>query len=345
MLQKHTFSIGGGTIYLVYSRWAQEIIVEFTKSTDWGQTWTEPTEVLQTEQTGRFDMAARGDTIHVVWVGRFDYEHRWEIYHVRSTDSGESWSDNTLLSTPDDRGSNSPTISINSAGNIAICWMDYKYSPYLITGDIFIRYSYDGGESWTEEEQLTSHHRVHATRILWQDDSLHVAWEDWRNEQPDIYYNCSTDNGSTWENEQMVEDDPGSSEDPDLEIVGDNIHLVWADFGQTSGSGIFYSRWEEEVGVDDHGYRFMPGAVSLSAYPNPFNSFTTITYNGLKGGDIEIYNLAGQKIKFLKPGNIKEGQIVWDARDALGNKVSSGIYFARAGGAINYSVMKLIYLK
>jgi hypothetical protein len=343
-LQKHSFCIWNGMTFFIYSRWSQGITVEFMKSTDWGETWTEPTEVFRTQETGRIDMVARGDTIHFVWSGRFNYDDEWEIYYIRSTDSGESWSENTMLSTYDEYGTNFPTISVNSLGNIAVGWMDYKHSPYLITGDIFIRYSYDGGESWIEEEQLTAHHLVFPVRVLWSGDSIHAVWEDWRNEQPDIYYNCSTDNGLTWGEEQRVEDDPGSSEDPDLAVIGENIHLVWADFGQTSGSGIYYSRWEEGVGIDYDEYKPLPGTIRLAAHPNPFNESTVITYSLSEGGEIGIYNIRGQEIRTLTTDS-KEGKIIWDARDALGNKVSSGIYFARARGAAGYSTIKLIYLR
>ncbi len=344
MLQKHTFTISNSRLFFVYSYWSEEIVVNFTKSTDWGETWTEPMEIFRTAQTGRFDMAARGDSIHFVWIGRFDYEHEWEVYHIRSTDSGESWSENLMLSTPDDRGSLFPSISANSRGDIVVCWMDYKNSPYFITGDIFLRYSFDGGENWIEEEQLTDHHLVFPVRVFWGGDSVHVAWEDWRHNQDDIFYRLSTDNGFTWAEEERVEDDPGESGYPDIAVSGDKVHLVWNDFRQDPGYGIYYSCREEVVIVDDEGIRSPRSYIALSTYPNPFNSSTTIIYNDLKGGDIEIYNIIGQKIRTLT-STIEEGKIIWDARDALGNKVSSGIYFARAKTFRNSETIKLLYLK
>ena len=343
-LQKHTYFISSSTLFLIYSRIAQqEIVVEFTKSTDWGETWTTPTEVFRTQETGPIDMVAKGDTIHFAWVGRFDYNQDWETYYIKSEDGGDSWGDSMLLSTLDTRGSNWPSISQNSRGDIIVGWMDYKYSPFLITGDIFVRYSFDAGNSWTEEEQLTSHHLVFPLRVLWSGDSIHVAWEDWRYDQQDIFYSLSKDNGMTWGEDQRVEDDPGESGYPDLAYNGNSVHLVWNDFREDPGYGIYYSRWEEEVGTDDGDVR-LPDKLNMAAYPNPFNSSTIITYNKLKGGEIEIYNIVGQKIQTLKTTE-KEGKIIWDARDALGNKVSSGIYFARVRGTINYSTMKLIYLK
>jgi len=85
--------------------------------------------------------------------------------------------------------------------------------------------------------------------------------------------------------------------------------------------------------------------VSLSAYPNPFNSSLIISYSNLsKGGDIVIYDIQGKLIRWFNLEKM-EGKIIWDATDAMGNKVSSGIYFARAKTSQSSKVVKLIFLK
>ena len=246
MVQKHAFCISNSKLFFIYSYWDQEIIVEFTKSSDWGETWTDPTEIFRTYETGRFDMVARADTVHFAWIGRFDDSQRWETYYIKSEDSGETWSDNMALSTLDDKGSLWPSISVDDEGKLVTCWMDFKYSPYFLTGDIFVRYSHDSGDNWTEDDQLTSHHRVHATRILWEGDSIHVVWEDWRGGQTDIYYMHSTDNGLTWEDEQRVEDDPGQSLNPHLAVVDETVYVVWRQDSGLDGRGIYYSRRDDE---------------------------------------------------------------------------------------------------
>ncbi len=247
-LQKHAFSVSNSHVFLVYSRIEEgDLIIEFTKSSDWGEIWTVPTEIFRTQETGRFDMVAREDTIHFLWIGRFNYDDEWETYYIKSEDAGETWSDNVALSTLDDRGSLWPSISVNDDGDLVACWMDFKYSPYFLTGDIFVRYSQDAGDTWIEDDQLTSHHRAHATRILWQGDSIHVVWEDWRDDQTDIYYMRSIDNGLTWEDEQQVEEDPGQSLNPDLSVVNEIVHVVWRQDSGLDGRGLYYSRWEDEV--------------------------------------------------------------------------------------------------
>jgi hypothetical protein len=189
MLQHHTFALEGGHVLLISSRWDQEIIFEFTKSTNWGDTWTTPTEIFRTLQIGRLDMAARGDIIHFVWAGRFTNQYPvWETYYLKSEDAGITWTDNQPLVSIDNWGSMYPSISINERGEIIVCWVDFKHSPYMWTGDLFVRYSYDGGDSWTEEEQIIYTHTAASPRVIWHGDSIHIAWEDDRFGGPDPFY-------------------------------------------------------------------------------------------------------------------------------------------------------------
>ena len=341
-LQKHTFSIRGGVVYLVYSYWDQEIIVKFTKSSDMGETWTEPAEIFRAEEAGFFDMVARGDTLHFVWRGRYYFDDKMDIYYLKSENGGEGWTSNEMISAADDWHSLMPSISINERGDLVICWMDYKYSPNFMTGDLFTRYSFDSGDSWSSEQQITFTHEAVSPRIVWHGDSVHVCWQDFRY-GIDPYYMLSTDNGISWGEEQRVDDDSSSSQFPDLAVVGENRYTVWSDRREDPGHGVYFSKWEEEVGIEDN-IEILPSEISLTAYPNPFNGNTTITYNDLEGGEIEIYNISGQLIRRINT-TAKEGKIIWDARDALGNKVSSGIYFARARAPQNSNTLKLLYLK
>jgi hypothetical protein len=79
-----------------------------------------------------------------------------------------------------------------------------------------------------------------------------------------------------------------------------------------------------------------PDKFSLSAYPNPFNSATTLTLSGIDSAEIEIYDIAGRKITTLQATH---GRALWDA-----SGVSSGVYFARVAGE-KANTIKLILLK
>ncbi len=103
-----------------------------------------------------------------------------------------------------------------------------------------------------------------------------------------------------------------------------------------------------QTGIDNHNNLNLPDELKLTAYPNPFNSSTTITLNDMRGGDVEIriYDIRGRLIKTLLSG-IQGGdkKAVWDATDNSGRSVSSGIYFARVETPHSVKIQKLLYLR
>jgi len=74
----------------------------------------------------------------------------------------------------------------------------------------------------------------------------------------------------------------------------------------------------------------------LQNYPNPFNPETWIPFKlaSCSPATISIYNIKGQLIRTINPGNQKAGAYIgknkaayWDGKDSSGNQVSSGLYF------------------
>jgi len=79
----------------------------------------------------------------------------------------------------------------------------------------------------------------------------------------------------------------------------------------------------------------VPGvqALKLSAYPNPFQLSSSITYELPKAANtkLDIYNLRGQRIRSLAQEQQSSGThtLHWDGCDDTGHQVSSGIYLLR----------------
>ena len=65
-------------------------------------------------------------------------------------------------------------------------------------------------------------------------------------------------------------------------------------------------------------------------YPNPFNPTTTIQFDLIEAGNVElrIYNGVGQLVRTLVSGDYAPGahKVTWDARDNDGVRVASGLY-------------------
>ena len=83
--------------------------------------------------------------------------------------------------------------------------------------------------------------------------------------------------------------------------------------------------------------------------PNPFNPSTVIPYRLDADGPVrlEIYNLLGQRIRTLVDEVQAAGayRVRWDARDATGRSVATGIYFTRLHHPGGVQTRRMLYLK
>ncbi len=84
--------------------------------------------------------------------------------------------------------------------------------------------------------------------------------------------------------------------------------------------------------------------ITLSNYPNPFNTATNISFSIYKAEDItlSIYNLLGQHVETIFDGAQEAGRhsITWDA-----TAHPSGVYFARLKTTVTEKNIKVVLLK
>ena len=84
-------------------------------------------------------------------------------------------------------------------------------------------------------------------------------------------------------------------------------------------------------------------------YPNPFNQLTTISYELLADGivNIVIYDLIGKKIKTLVSGFQTAGSknVNWNAINNQGQPVSAGVYLYSIEAGDFRQTKKMILLK
>jgi len=84
-----------------------------------------------------------------------------------------------------------------------------------------------------------------------------------------------------------------------------------------------------------------------SAYPNPFNPVTKISYTIKSAGHLtlKIYNVRGQLVKTVLDEMVEqEGSVSWDGTNSQGSAVSSGVYFyeARMGNEVKVNKLALV---
>lgn len=135
-----------------------------------------------------------------------------------------------------------------------------------------------------------------------------------------------------------------------IQYYGHDITATWTVYATdgtnsteaTNGEGIFHPRGP--ITVPDPTFILQPSTFVLSAYPNPFNSTATLTYDIPKATSVElkIINLVGEVVAVLHEGYKAPGRYsaLWDA-----SAQSSGTYFAvmKAGNVTR--IQKLLLLK
>lgn len=82
--------------------------------------------------------------------------------------------------------------------------------------------------------------------------------------------------------------------------------------------------------------------------PNPFRAASRITFHltGSAPATVEVFNLAGERVRSLYRGSSPGGplELVWDGRDARGALAAAGVYFVRletAGATASGRVVKV----
>jgi hypothetical protein len=112
-------------------------------------------------------------------------------------------------------------------------------------------------------------------------------------------------------------------------ILGDPYYLD----DSRRGAAYVYSGDTTTLAVDDIGAGLPDDIVLEQNYPNPFNTRTVIEFS-VSGAPpatstLKIYNSRGQLVKTLLEMPLIAGRYhyVWDGTNALGEEVSSGVYF------------------
>ncbi|MBT3231900.1 MAG: T9SS type A sorting domain-containing protein [Calditrichaeota bacterium] len=148
---------------------------------------------------------------------------------------------------------------------------------------------------------------------------------------------------AVWGDDEMTEVKDGLSEGETFTLkMTDNIPLKVSRV--ISGNGLVYSKDDFTV-VELESETQLPSEYFLSvAFPNPFNSVTSLSYGLPESStiNIRVYDDAGRYVTTLIDGDQRAGSysVTWDARD-----VPSGIYLVRLEAGSHHAVKKAMLIK
>ncbi len=200
--------------------------------------WT-PAKRLTWTSGWSFSPAIAADSsghLHVVWSDGTPGNH--EVYYVKSTDAGATWSTRQRL-TWTSGGSYDPVVAADSSGLLHLVW--YDNTPGKT--EVYYKKSTDAGVTWTTSRRLTWNSVESNHPALFVDSSghLHVVWYD--NPPDDIYYKKSSDGGSTWSAGKRLTWTVAASYGPAVTADSSgNIYTVWYEGVSGGGSAIFLKK-------------------------------------------------------------------------------------------------------
>jgi hypothetical protein len=133
----------------------------------------------------------------------------------------------------------------------------------------------------------------------------------------------------------------GTFGQPMVGAVGNNSQMHRAGFWIRIASGL-PSSVERLEGSE------LPRDYKLDGnYPNPFNPTTTIRFSIPEQAPVRlvVYDMLGKVVAVLADKEMAAGEyrVSWDARDGVGNSVSSGSYLYRLEST-NYASVKVMTL-
>ncbi|HEY6907066.1 MAG TPA: sialidase family protein, partial [Ignavibacteriaceae bacterium] len=131
-----------------------------------------------------------------------------DIYFVKSSDQGVTWSSPQIVSNEAGVQGSIPATGPN--GEIYIAWYGYDFS----TENIYFDKSTDGGATFGTDKVVSPCPNAWFPSMAVDlsggqyNGNIYVTWNDERNGDGDIFLSVSTDGGSNWSPAKRINDDP-----------------------------------------------------------------------------------------------------------------------------------------
>ena len=204
----------------------------FSKSNDFGDTWSEPVKINQIDGDcmdsddtveGAVPVFDKKGNIYVAWA----YHNK--IHFDKSTDGGKNWLDKDIVVANQPEGWDINIPGVFRANGMPVLGIDNSNGPYQGTlyinwadqrngtddTDIFISKSTDGGQSWSNPKRVNTDKTKTHQYLTWMaidpvTGYIYIIYYDrsrYTDEKTDVTLSYSTDGGETF-NSMTVSDKP-----------------------------------------------------------------------------------------------------------------------------------------
>jgi hypothetical protein len=334
-------SASGSVVIVVWNDY-NSLDIFYKRSTDGGISWGADTQLINDPAPSWYPaVSVSGSVVHVVWEeGRGGHAN---IYYKRSSDGGINWGLDTPLTNNDTAYSSSPSMSV-SGSVVHVVWDDNRDGG--INYGVYYKHSTDGGISWGLDTRVTNNiASTYSPSVSVSGSGVHVVWYVNRDGNFEIYYNHSTDGGTSWGANIRLTNNSAVSAKPFVSVSGSAVHVVWMDL-RDGNYEIYYKRnpTGNVTGIENSNSEMPKEFLLEQNYPNPFNPATTIKYSIIKEGNVKltVYNALGNKVVTIVNENKPVGNY---SIQFNGSNLASGIYFYKLESGGYTDIKKFVLMK
>ncbi|MCK4672611.1 T9SS type A sorting domain-containing protein [candidate division WOR-3 bacterium] len=359
----------GQNVYIVWEDKREplyEVDIYFAHSTDGGTSFLPSMRVNDDDSAMQWHPVITcdetGQNVYVAWMDNRDTLHGWDVYFSRSTDYGQTFEPNYLISDTTTTGGTVqgyPSIYYKN-DIIYLVWRDQS-NGYCVQ---FAK-STDNGLSFGPQVLVPDDPDAYGGYpSISADDSgkVCVVWKDARDYITyghDIYFAFSSDKGQSFNQNVLVNDHLGvvDAQDNGATICvneSGKVFVAWRSDrnDQPYGNSDIYFARGTYVGIEEDAGRLTPDAIRLDVYPNPFSKLINISFGvGMSSEGMEltikIYDVSGRLVKNLSLPTVYSlvPTVVWRGDDDFGHKMPVGIYFIELMRGEDRYVKKVIKIE
>lgn len=192
-----------------------------------GESWSEPQRLDDIEANTRNPRVALGDNGgFVVWEQGASGAQR--LYGRRFNSSDASWGPVLRLDVLDQHAMSARVVA--QGNRIAVAWSQGVNEWPDYQTDLYVRHSADGGQNWSDPQQIDAHDAAAKWPELAIDgDRVLATWyQDPENgNRYRVHAAVSSDGGTNWSAPQPIEPDDGVSRSPFVALQADAAVITW----------------------------------------------------------------------------------------------------------------------
>ncbi|MBZ0200729.1 MAG: exo-alpha-sialidase [Ignavibacteriaceae bacterium] len=248
--------------------------IYFSKSTNGGTSWTTPVNLTNDArpQNRIYMDADYYDNVFIASDDIITFNHD-EIYLLKSTDGGSSWSQPRNI-TNNDGNSNTPCIVV-MGNQIYFTWSDNSHTaPAYNNSDIFFKWSSDGGITWHDSTNISDNPETSSRPRMCAgyNGPLGAPWYDFTI----VWYDYSTGDSEILARRGMHLSVPVELVAFNADIEKNVVVLNWSTATETNNKGF---QVERKPSMDN-------GQWSIAGFVNGVGTTTELNYYSFKDDNL-----------------------------------------------------------